>query len=211
MADDWRVTVTLPEHEHARGLLSSLRERDLSDELRDALKGRVAVSTDGPSVFLYADTRRAAEAGEQSLRDALAELGVQADPKLEHWHPVEERWEDPSVTLTPGQEHDRLEAEEVEESKDEGIAEWEVRVELASHQDAEQLAETLEGQGYGVTRRWSYLLVSANDKDDAEALAKQLQAEAPNGAKVHVEPGAGLAWELMPRNPYAFFLGGLGE
>ena len=211
MADDWRVTVTLPEHEHARGLLSSLRERDLSEELRDALKGRVAVSIDGPNVFLYANSRRAAEAGEQSLREALDEIGVDGEPTLERWHPVEERWESPDVTLTPSQEHERLEEEETEESEDEGIAEWEVRVELASHQDAEKLAEALEAQGNTVTRRWSYLLVSANDKDDAEALAERLQREAPHGAKVHVEPGAGLAWELMPRNPYAFFLGGLGE
>jgi len=211
MADDWRVTVTLPEREHAHGLLHSLRDREVGDELRDALKGRVAVSVDGPHVFLYADSRRAAEASEQSLREALAEIDVQAEPTLERWHPVEERWESPGVTLTPDQEHERLEEEETGESVDEDVAEWEVRVELDSHHDAELLADRLEAEGNTVTRRWKFLLVSANDKDDADALAKHLQEEAPHGAKVHVEPGAGLAWELMPRNRYAFFLGGLGE
>jgi hypothetical protein len=209
MAEDWRVTITLSEEDHAGRVLRALHEREVRHELRDELGGRVAVSSDGPNVFLYADTRRAAEAGERALRDVLAEHGLSGEPKLERWHAVEERWEDPGVVLSPAVEHERIEQEETEESREEGVAEWEVRVELQSHADAEELAKRLEADGATVTQRWKYLLVSANDKDDAEALAQRIQAEAPAGATVHVEPGAGLAWELLPRNPFAIF-GGLG-
>ena len=66
------------------------------------------------------------------------------------------------------------------------------------------LAEELEGDGYSVERRSAYLFVGANDKDDAEALAERLKAS----GKVHVEPGGGVAYQLMPRNPFAVF-GGL--
>jgi hypothetical protein len=209
MAEDWRVTITLPEEENAGRILRALHEREVRDELRDELGGRVAVSSDGPNLFLYADTRRAAEAGERALREVLTEHGLSGEPKLERWHAGEERWEDPGVVLSSGQEHERLEQEETEESREEGVAEWEVRVELRSHDDAEELAKRLEAGGTSVTQRWKYLLVSANDKDDAEALAQRIQAEAPDGATVHVEPGAGLAWEFLPRNPFAIF-GGLG-
>ncbi|HZQ82230.1 MAG TPA: hypothetical protein VFB25_09675 [Gaiellaceae bacterium] len=204
MADDWRVTITLESDDDANGVLRILHKRDV----QDALGSRVAVSSDGPHLFLYADTRRAAEAGERALREVLGEEGLRGTPELTHWHPVEERWESPDVHLSDAEEHQRLEAEETEESLEENVAEWEVRVELASHRDAEEFAKRLEDEGATVTRRWRYLLVSANDSDDANALAKRIEAEAPEGATVHVEPGAGLAWELMPRNPFAIF-GGL--
>jgi hypothetical protein len=207
MADDWRVTITLSDRERMTEVLRALHEREVHGELRDELGSRVAVSHDGPNIFLYADTRRAAEAGERALRESLAEERVTGEPKLERWHPVEERWEDPGVELSDSEEHARLEAEESEESRDEALAEWEVRVELHSHRAAEALAEQLEQAGNVVTRRWRYLIVSANDEDDADALAQRIEAEAP-GATVHVEPGAGLAWEFMPANPFAVF-GGL--
>ena len=85
-----------------------------------------------------------------------------------------------------------------------------MRVELQSHHDAESFAEKLQAEGRTVTRRWKYLLVSANDEDDAEAFAKQIESEAPAGATVHVEPGSGLAWEFTPTNWFAVFGGGLG-
>src|SRR6266511_847021 len=40
-----------------------------------------------------------------------------------------------------------------EELLDEGYAPWEVRVECESLDAAQELAETLEGEGYGVVRR----------------------------------------------------------
>ncbi len=203
MAEDWRVTITLDGD--PQDVLQALHKRESSDP---ALS-RVAVSSDGPNLFLYADTREAAEASKTALAQVLAERGGTGTPKLERWHHEEERWESPDVQLTDAEEHERLEEEETEESVEEHIAEWEVRVELHSHHDAEAFAKQLESEGLTVTRRWKYLLVSANDSDDADALAKKIQAEAPAGSTVHVEPGAGLAWEFTPANRFAIF-GGLG-
>lgn len=213
MADDWRVTITLSEDEHVNRVLASLREREVRQELRDQLGGRVAVSSDGPNVFLYASTRRAAEAGEQVLRNVLAEHHLDGAPKLDRWHPIEERWEDgavpePQSTEAREAERQRLEADDAAESISTGVAQWEVRVELASHRDAEELAAQLEQQGNTVTRRANYVLVSANDEDDAKTTAARVERDAPHGATVHVEPGAGVAWQLLPRNPFAIF-GGL--
>jgi hypothetical protein len=204
VADDWRVTITLQEEHHAARIVEALREREVRDELRDALGSRVAVSGDGPNLFLYADNRRAAEAGERVLANVLEEHGLAGEPKLERWHPVEERWEDPSVVLSPATEHARAEEEDAEESVETGIAQWEVRVELDSHRAAETLAAELSGDGWSVVRRWRYLIVGANDEDDAKALAKRLEGK----GKVHVEPGSGVAYQLMPTNPFSIF-GGL--
>jgi hypothetical protein len=201
VADDWRVTIALSDAEDARRVLGDLHEREVHDEIGS----RVAVSSDGPNLFLYADTRRAAEAGERALAGVLGEHGPAGTPTLERWHAVEERWEDPSVELSSDEEADRAEANDEAESIATGVAQWEVRVELDSPRAAEALAEQLDGEGLSVVRRSSYLLVGANDEDEAKELAARLGAE----GTVHVEPGAGVAWQLMPRNPFAIF-GGLG-
>ena len=213
VAEDWRITVTTADGASGR-LLRALHEREVRDELRDELGGRVAVSSDGPNVFLYADTRRAADAAERVLRDVLAEHRLTGEPRLERWHPIEERWEPPEVPLpeTAAErevEHDRREEQEREESLRTGVAQWEVRVELPTHAEASSLAEELERAGQRVVRRSHYLLVGANDEEEATALAERLQREAPRGVAVHVEPGSGLAWQLLPTNPFAVF-GGLG-
>ena len=213
MADDWRVTISLEEGEHVNRILAALREREVRQELRDELGGRVAVSSDGPSLFLYADTRRAAEAGERALHEVLDEHHLHGEPRLDHWHPIEERWEDARIPEPRSEtarevEHDRAESADTAESLSTGIAQWEVRVELASHRDAETLADALEADGDTVTRRSRYLLVSANDEDDAKTLAQRIEERAPAGATVHVEPGSGVAWQLLPNNPFAIF-GGL--
>lgn len=215
MADDWRVSVTLASGEDAGTVVRALHEHKVEPARRAELGDRVAVSRDGSTVFLYADTRSAAEASEQTLQELLAQLGLQAEPRFDRWHPVEERWEDATVPLPETAaakhlEHERLEAEESDESLASGVAEWEVRIEVASPNDAEALAAQLEQEGNSVVRRSKYLLVGTNDRDDAEALARRLEHDAPHGAKVHVEPGAGLAWQLMSFNPFALF-GGLGS
>jgi len=210
MADDWRITATLASDGQARDVLASLHEREVHDELRDRLGGRIAVSADGPHVFLYADTRRAAEAAEAVLRDVLDEVGASAEPTLHRWHPIEERWEDADVPLPETEdeqraERERLDADDDARSTSTGIAQWEVRVEVASHADAERLGDELEAEGRSVIRRSEFLLVGANDRDDAEALGRMLESR----GRVHVEPSSGVAWQLMPQNPFAIF-GGLG-
>lgn len=214
MADDWRVMVTLGSAHDAATLVRVLHEHEVDASRRAAHGDRIAVSRDDATVFLYADTQGAAETGRQTLEDVLAAQSLKAEPHLDRWHHAEERWEDASVPLpdTPAAEHaehERLEAEESAESLASGVADWEVRVELASRKDAEALAAQLESEGWSPVRRSMYLLVGANDRDDAEELAGRLERDAPHGAKVHVEPGAGLAWELRPFNPFSIF-GGLG-
>jgi hypothetical protein len=210
VADDWRVSVTLTDEREARQVLDALREREVDDELRDELGSRVAVSSDGATVFLYADTRRAAEAAERVLRVILEDERAPGVPLLDRWHPIEERWEDARVPLPSSPDEVRAEEERADELDDElslstGIAQWEVRVELDSQADAEALADELERAGRSVVRRSAYLLVGANDREDAQELAEELAGR----ARVHVEPSTGVAWQLMPANPFAVF-GGLG-
>jgi len=211
VAEDWRITITLDDDDHARRVVESLHELDAHDELRVELGGRVAVSRDGETVFLYADTRRAAEAAQRTLLEVVGQQGDTARPQLDRWHPIEERWEDASVPLPDTAdevraERDRADEDDDAESLQTGIAQWEVRVEVASPEMATALAEDLELQGRSVVRRSTFLLVGANDRDDAEDLARELQRR----GTVHVEPGAGVAWQLRPRNPFAV-LGGLGN
>jgi hypothetical protein len=213
MAEDWRVTIKVGSADDAHTVLHALKEREVRQELLDELGGRVAVSNDGPNIFLYADTRHAAKTGERILRETLDEHGVTGNPHIDRWHPIEERWEDASVPLPETEEarrleRDRLDEQDEEDSERTGIAQWEVRIELTSPQAAERFADQLEDEGLPVVRRSHYLLIGANDQDEADDLARRLEAEAPEGAQVHVEPGSGLAWQLRPQNPFSVF-GGL--
>ena len=69
-----------------------------------------------------------------------------------------------------------------------------------SHAAARELAERLEAEGYGVVRRWTFLIAGTATREQAEELAR-----------VHgeVEPGGELVWEVSPGTPFAVF-GGLG-
>jgi hypothetical protein len=210
VAEDWRLTATAANDEQAREVVAALHEREVHDELRDELGGRIAVSSDGPHLFLYADTRSAARASNNVLREVLSDVGASTESHVTRWHPIEERWEDENVPLPDTEDERRAERERLDADEDAvsiatGVAQWEVRIELASHAEAEHLADELETEGRSVVRRWKFLLVGANDQDDAEELGRRLDGR----GKVHVEPSTGVAWQLMPRNPFAVF-GGIG-
>ncbi len=218
MADDWRVTVRLHGPSQAARVARGLGEKELEDDVRERLGGRVAVSGGDSDhdahIFLYADGETAAREAERVVRELVDEHGLEADFALDRWHPLEERWEDAAVPLPQTEEErraerERLEAEETAESQASGVAEWEVRVELPSHQAASELADSLEAEGWSVVRRWKYLLVGCSNEDEARTLAARLEREAPPGAEIAVEPGSALAWEAMPNNPFVVF-GGLG-
>lgn len=214
MTEDWRVTATLHGDAPATRLLQALHEHQVEDDVRNRLGNRVAVSGGNSHVFLYADTGDAAREAQSVLRDVLAQHGLAADLALDRWHPLEEEWEDAQVAMPRSAderqaEHERLEDEETQESQATGLAEWEVRVELASHHDAQQLAKRLDGEGDSIVRRWKFLLVGANNEDQANALAETIGREAPAGAKIHVEPGGGMVWQVTRGTPFAVF-GGLG-
>ena len=57
-------------------------------------------------------------------------------------------------------------------------------------------------------RRATFLLVGADDQDEARALARWLRDELPPSARILVEPGGNEIWEVAGNNRFAF-LGGL--
>jgi hypothetical protein len=210
--DDFRLTVALQQEDEANELLESLHELQL--EGRGAFDERVIVSHEGPNVFLYADSEERLEHARELVDARLSELGLGAMMLFTRWHPIEQRWEDADLPLPitaearEAERRVRLERE-TRESESRGAAEWEVRVELPSHHETVALAERLESDGLAVVRRWRFLLVGAANEDEARSLARRLEAEAPPGATVHVEPGGEMAWEVAPQNPFVIF-GGLG-
>jgi preprotein translocase subunit SecD len=177
-----------------------MHEHEVEDDVRRRLGGRVAVSADGPSIFLYAGSENGAREADQVVRELTAKHGLSADFALDRWHPDEEEWENadaatPRTEQERAAEHQRLEEDETRESLATGKAQFEVRVELPSHHEAVQLADRLTTEGHVVIRRWTLLVLGANDSDDANALAEVIKREAPAGAKVEVQ-------ELGPLIPF---------
>jgi hypothetical protein len=190
--DDYRIRVELPEEENTSGLLSRLGLGSWADELAQELEGRrLAVSEDENELFVYASSPAEAEQARTIVETVVAEEGLAARiGPIEHWLHDEERWDDEPPEPTP--EEELLEG---------GIAPWEVRVELDSRREAEELADRLEAEGYGVVRRFRFLIVGAATKEEADQLAARLHGE--------VEPSSAYVWENVPQNPFVVF-GGLG-
>jgi hypothetical protein len=190
--DDWRLRIELPE---VGGLLDRLRA-GLSTEAGELAKEleehRLAVTHDDDTVFVYAASLRQVEQAQAVVEAELRELRLQ--PVLvvvEQWLLDEERWDDEA----PGADGD-------DDVLARGYAPWEVRVTCRDAAEARTLADRLEAEGYGVVRRWRYVLAGTASRQDADALAQRVQGE--------VEPGGELVWEVTPRNPFALVLGGLG-
>jgi hypothetical protein len=214
MADDWRVTIDFDDEGDGTQFTEWLAAVQLEADERHELGDRVVVSRDGPRVFLYADSEGQARSVYQTAQARIESEGRSAATVLERWHPVEQTWKDASVPLPETaqevrDEHERAQEREAAESLEKGRAAWEVRIELPTHEDTVALAERLESEGVPVVRRHTFLLAGALNEDDAHALAKRLEAEAPKGARIEVEPGGGVVWEIAPENPFAVF-GGLG-
>jgi hypothetical protein len=202
--DDWRVTVTLPDEGHVQRVAEAMREHEVERDVRRRLGGRVAVSADGPHVFLYAATEDAAREAEQVVREVLEQRQLTAEFALDRWHPVAQEWQDATEPLpqTPGQqeaERQRRVEDDTEESLSMGKADWEVRVELASRHEAFELARRLRAEGRPVVRRWRYVVAGANNEDEAAELAKVIGQEAPAGATVHSAPVPFIPFGLSPQ------------
>jgi hypothetical protein len=214
VAEDWRITVDFDDEGDGTQLVEWLAARRFASEERESLGGRIAVSRDGPRVFLYADSEELARDADGIVRSLLSSEERRARIALERWHPVEQDWKDAGIPLPRtdeeiAAEHERQQAREAAESLASGHAEWEVRVSLPSREATDELADRLEGEGTPVIRRATFLLVGAVNRDEASALAERLRDEAPEGATVEVEPGGAMVWEVSPQNPFAVF-GGLG-
>jgi hypothetical protein len=191
--DDWRIRIELPDEEGARGLLErlGLARRDaeeLADELREH---RLAVSRDGDTIFVYAASGMQAEQASRIVEQELADEGWEPTRFVtERWLRDEERWDDEAVELYP--EDDVLSR---------GYAPWEVRVECDSLAEANELADRLRNEGYGVSHTFTYVIAGTATRDEAVELARRVHGE--------VEPGGELVYEVQPANPFAIF-GGLG-
>jgi hypothetical protein len=191
--DDWRIRIELPDEEGARGLLERLGlghsdAEELADELREH---RLAVSRDGDTVFVYAASGMQAEQATRIVERELAKEGW--EPRrfvTERWLRDEERWDDEAVDLYP--EDDVLAR---------GYAPWEVRVECHSLAEANELADRLRAEGYGVSHTFTYVIAGTATREQAVELARRIHGE--------VEPGGELVYEVQPSNPFAVF-GGLG-
>ncbi|HTU85188.1 MAG TPA: hypothetical protein VMF57_06405 [Solirubrobacteraceae bacterium] len=215
MADDWRLRAELLDETAARALTKRLGAEKLGEELENSFGDRLAVSGDGPNVFVYAGDRRQADAAADAIRALAAENGWVVELELKRWHPTAEEWEDPDVPLPQtdaelAAEHAKLIAKEREDTAESGYAEYEVRVECPSHRETVALAQRLHGEGVPLVRRWRYLLIGAADEDSAKALAERLRGEAPPDSTVTAEVSRRAAYDEDPgRASFAVF-GGLG-
>jgi len=190
--DDWRLRIELGS-EGARGLLGllGLVDTDADDLAHDLRDQRLAVTHDEDTVFVYAASQAQLDRAMPTIEAKLAQLDLDAQlVRREHWLEAEDRWDDEPPTETVE-----------EETAAHGYAPWEVRIPCRSHAEAKELALRLEADGYGVVRRWSYVIAGTATRESAEELARSLHGE--------VEPGGELVWETAPANPFAIF-GGLG-
>jgi len=191
--DDWRIRIELPDEEGARGLLERLHlarrdSEELAEELREH---RLAVSLDDNTVFVYAASGMQAEQASRIVEQELADEGWEPERLVtERWLHDEERWDDETVGLYP--EDDLLAR---------GYAPWEVRVECKTLADANELADQLRDEGYGVSHTFTYVIAGTATREEAVELARRIHGE--------VEPGGELVYEVQPSNPFAVF-GGLG-
>jgi hypothetical protein len=201
---DWRVTVRLREAGKAAQAAEHLSAHKVEAEIHQRLGGRVMVGADGgDDLFLYTHTEAAAATAKQSVSEVLASHGISADFSVDRWHPVAEEWEPADVALpdTPAEiraERRQLDAEETSESLAGGHALFEVRVQVPTHRDAVALADRLRAESYSVVRRWRFLVVGANNADEAEQFEAAIRPEAPSGAVISVE-------EVGPSRPYTVF------
>jgi len=212
MSDDWRVHAELESEIGAGHLLKGMHEREIASELHDHLDSRLPVTAEGKHVFVYTADRAQAETAAAVVAEVLDHHDLHGVVLIAQWHPVEEAWKDPDepLPLTPEQqaaEHAALEEREARESAERG-AQWEVRIDLASHADALAVADRLEGEGLAPLRRWKHVFLSVATEDDANALADRLRGEDLGAENIVVEGTAADAWRAT--HPYAV-LGGIAD
>jgi hypothetical protein len=205
--NDYRVTVQLHQAGQAEHALKAVGGHRVETEVQQALGGRVVVGAGASGqLFLYTHSQDAAATAQQSVSDLLTHQGIGADFSVQRWHPVEEEWEPADVPLPQSpaavkRERERLDAEDTRESLAAKHALFEVRVQVPSHRDSVALADQLKSEGYSVVRRWRFLVVGANNPDQAAEFAAAIHGEAPAGSVITTEEVGGpiapfTAWEI---------------
>jgi len=69
--------------------------------------------------------------------------------------------------------------------------------------------DLLAGYTVSVVRHWRYLLIGADNDDQANEIAEAVRDALPPGAELKVEPSGALVWQAVKPSPFAV-LGGLG-
>jgi hypothetical protein len=190
--EDWRVEVDLDDEEQGYSLAERLRAGDLDDQARERLGERVVVSRDGSRLFLYAADEAGSREAERVIRELVTRDDLSAEITSTRWHPVEEAWKDASEPLpaTPeAVEEEQERRESAEEQEADRTRSWvsHVRVELPRRHDAVELANTLEGEGHNVHRRWRYVTIDLASEEAAQELADRLSDTLPEGTELTIE------------------------
>lgn len=212
MNDDWRVRVELHDDGFAHRLGETLAAEELEHDLERSFNDRVVVSREGRQLFLYAADREQAERAQRLVVRVATERDWQVESELRHWHPVSEVWEDPDNPEADDARRRAAEGEirnagERRDSAEQGYPDMEVRVTCDSRREAGALSQRLRDEGIVNIHRWDWVLIGANDEDDANALAQRLRGELPD-ARISVETNMRKLRDNLPGNPFAF-LGGL--
>jgi hypothetical protein len=190
--EDWRVEVDLDDEEQGYSLAERLRAGDLDEQARERLGERVVVSRDGSRLFLYAADEAGSREAERVIRELVTRDDLSAEITSTRWHPVEEAWKDASEPLpaTPeAVEEEQERRESAEEQEADRTRSWvsHVRVELPRRHDAVELANTLEGEGHNVHRRWRYVTIDLASEEAAQELADRLSDTLPEGTELTIE------------------------
>ncbi len=166
--------------------------RDRCRAARTRARGRAARGQhDEDTVFVYGSSQAQLDRAFPAIEAEMSELEIEpGEIVLEHWLDDEDRWDsEPRAGHRRGGD-DRRRLRAVGGARPVPLA-----------HEARELADRLEGEGYGVVRRWAFVIAGTATREEAEELAARLHGE--------VEPGGELVWETTPGNPFAIF-GGLG-
>lgn len=191
--NEWRVGVYLRVPGAAPRPVRALSAYQTEEELRRrVMRGRVRLGTDGRDVvFLYTPAQDVALAAQQAASDLLAEHGMPAQIVVECWHPIARQWEPADAPVLDDEAAARgvraqQDAAETRESLILGAAMYEVRVELSSHRQVVELAARLAADGYSVVKRWRFLVVGANNADQAAEFEAAIRLQVPEGVQLSV-------------------------
>src|ERR1700757_2059166 len=89
MADEWRVSASLPKRSRAQ---EDLPWTTAMRAVRSRIGSDIRVSQSPRRVFLYAASAHSATRVEQVVRDAMAEHGVSARVRCDQWNPIKQSW-----------------------------------------------------------------------------------------------------------------------
>jgi len=192
MNDDWRLQIDFLADGLDDALLDRLDARELEDDLSEAYDDRVIVTRNETTVFLYAGDRPQAEAARKLVEEFARREEEELTVDFRRWHPVAQDWKDADLPLPAddaarASEHRERIAAERKEVEEQGYPDYEVAVELASDEEADELADRYRAEGFATVQRWRFVLIGVTDVDQANATAERVRGEVPPGTPVVVQ------------------------